>query len=169
MAIEKASMSEIKDAVFQTLINDEELLRLLWYKPKRISGKDPLDPTLPNIMELDEKAYWDIVDERVMLANKVSKIESDPLCRLYIASGRRRANGNPEFANQQIIINTYVHEEYSTDMRSEKIADRILDLLASKNLGSSIGKFNFVKSDPYEAPTQYERFQHVYEYVTWKS
>ena len=169
MAIEKGSMREVIDAVYQILINDEEVLRLLWYKPKRISGKDPLDPSLPNILELDEEAYWDIVDERIMLQPKVSDIVDNPICRLYITSGRRRSLSNNYYiAKQQIIINTYVHEEYLGDMRSESIADRLAQLLALENLSGAIGKLNHVKSDPYEAPTQYQRFQHVYEYTDMK-
>ena len=167
MAIEKGSMREVIGNVYQILINDEQLLRLLKYKPKNKTKVDPLDSTLPNIIDSDD--YWDFVDERILLTNKIDDIESKELCRLYISSGRRRANGNNHLmANQQIVIDCFVHEDYQSDLRSEWILDRLNDLLALENIEGSIGKIDYVKSDPASAPSKYQRYVHYYEYVAWK-
>lgn len=164
MAIEKGSMREAINSIYQILINDEVLLRLLWYLPKGVNNPDPLDPSLPNIKGSD--IYWDIVTDRIMLKNKVSDLENNSLCRLYITSGRRRADGrNYLLSKQQILINTFVHEDYEGDMRSEWISDRIHKLIALERMKGMIGMLDYIKSDPYEAPIQYQRYVHVYEYT----
>ncbi|MCM3387331.1 hypothetical protein M3649_04180 [Ureibacillus chungkukjangi] len=163
MAIEKGSMREVIGNVYQRLINDEELLRLLWYKPRNSVNKDPLDTSLPNIIDSDD--YWDIVNERVLLTNKTDDLEGKELCRLYISSGQRRANGRNDYmATQRIIIDSFVHEVYQGDLRSEWILDRLLQLLALEYVEGSLGKFDYVKSDPANAPSQYQRFVHYFEY-----
>lgn len=167
MAIKQGSMREAINSFYKIIINDEILLRLLFYLPKDGINKDPLDPSLPNVKEMDD--YWDIVNDRIMLTNKVSDLQTKEICRLYITSGRRRADGrNYLMSRQQIIINSFVHESYTTDMRSEWISDRLNDLLALEHMDGVIGRLDFVKSDPYEAPIQYQRYIHVYEYSSSK-
>ena len=168
MAIEKGSMREAINSVYQILVNDEELLRLLWYLPKRITGVDPLSPTIPNIKTMSN--YWDIVEQRIMLVEKINDLEETPLCRLYITAGRRRGVfSNYLLATQEIAINLYTHEDYEVDMRSVWISDRINELLAlQKDVNGVIGQIDYVAGNPRVAPIQYKRYEHIYEYTTGK-
>lgn len=167
MAINQGSMRDDLDNVFQVLINDEELMRLLWYKPKRFTKVDPLDKSLPNVTEMNE--YWDIVDERVLTVGKINDLEKKPICRLFITLGRRKPdNNNYYLAKQEIVISIFVHEEYEWDMRLGGISDRITKLLALKEV-AGMGKFDYVDGRPYAAPLQYLQYVHVFEYSTAKT
>lgn len=167
MAIEKGSMREVLNSVYQKLINDEELLRLLWYLPKSRVNKDPLDKTLKNVKTLPE--YWDIVNERILLTEKVDDIANNQLCRIYITSGRRRPNGvSYMVANQQIKLRIFVHESYGQDLRLDWISDRISELLTLEHLVGAIGKLDYVGGNPLNAPLQYTGYEHIFEYATGK-
>lgn len=176
MAIEQGSMREVINNIYQVLINDEILLRLLWYKPKRETGKDPLDgiepltdpPTLPHVKDM--ATYWDIVDERVMLAEKVNDLVEKPICRLYISPGRRRGLfNNYLLASQEIVISVYVHEDYEVDMRSAWISDRINELIVLEYVKGTMNKrFEFVAGNARVAPIQYSKFELIFEYTTSK-
>jgi hypothetical protein len=167
MAIEQGSMRQVINNIYQILIKDEELMRLLYYFPKNANNLDPLDVGLPNIINSDE--YWDIVDERIMLAEKTTDLELKPLCRLYISQGRRRpVFNNYLLTTQEIMISVYTHEDYEKDMRNAWISDRINELLALEYIAGSIGKFDYFGGNPRVANTGYKRFDHVYEYATKK-
>lgn len=168
MAIEQGSMRQVINNVYQILIKDEELLRLLYYHPKSSVNKDPLDILLPNIKGLDN--YWDIVDGRIMLAEKSFDLETLPLCRIYISAGRRRPVFNSYLlVTQEIMISVYTHENYEKDMRSAWISDRINELIALEYIEGSLSfKMEYVGGNPRVAPAQYKRYDHVYEYVTSK-
>ena len=167
MAIKQGSMREDLNNVFQILINDEQLMRLLWYKPKRFTKVDPLDESLPNVTELDE--YWDIVDERVLTVGKINDLEKKPLCRIFVTLGRRKPDSRSYYlAKQEIVISIFVHEEYEWDMRLGGISDRITDLLSLKDI-TGMGKFDYAGGRPYDAPIQYVQYVHVFEYSTTKS
>lgn len=168
MAIKKGSMREVIDGIYQLLINDEELMRLLWYKPKRIDGIDPLSSTLLDVKDMGN--YWEIVDERIMLAEKVNDLIEKPICRLYITSGRRRGVfDNYLLATQEIVITVYVHEDYESDMRSAWISDRINELIALEHVDGILGsRVEYVAGNARVAPIQYSRYEHIYQYVTGK-
>lgn len=167
MAIKKGSMREVINEFFTILRNDKVLMRLLWYFPEEITDVDPLDKTLPEITDLAE--YWDIVNQRIMLAEKVDDLEENPVCRLYISSGRRRGVfNNYLLATQEINITIYVHEDYESDMRSEWISDRINELIALEHVQGSIGRIDYVAGNARVAPIKYTRYDHIYEFVTGK-
>jgi len=167
MVIKKGSMREVINSVYQKLINDEELLRLLWYLPKSRIHKDPLDKTLKNVKTLPE--YWDIVNDRIVLSEKVLDIADEKLCRILISSGRRRSNGvSYVVANQQVRIRIFVHEDYALDMRLEWILDRVSELLTMEYLNGAIGKFEYIAGNPLPAPPQYSGYEHIFEYATSK-
>lgn len=167
MVIKKGSMREVISSINDILINDEDLLRLLWYYPEEISGTDPLDTSLLNVKDMAN--YWDIVNERIMLAEKVDDLVVNPICRLYISSGRRRGVfNNYLLATQEILITIYVHEDYEFDMRSEWISDRINELLVLEHVQGSIGRIDYVAGNARVAPIKYTRYDHIFEYVTGK-
>lgn len=167
MAIKNGSMREVFNEFFTILRNDKVLMRLMFYLPKEITGNDPLDPTLLEVTEMAD--YWDIVNDRIMLAEKVDDLVEKPICRLYISSGRRRGVfNNYLLATQEINITIYVHEDYETDMRSEWISDRINELIALEHVSGSIGRIDFVAGNPRVAPIGYSRYDLIFEYTTGK-
>lgn len=160
-------MREVINSIFNILINDEQLLRLLWYKPKSKTGNDPLDSSLPNILEMND--YWDIVNHRIMLVDKINDLEADPLCRIYISAGRRKPKfENYLMATQEIGISILTHEDYEVDMRSIWISDRLNELLSLEYITGAIGRLDYKSGSPYDAPLQYRQYTHVYEYTTDK-
>lgn len=167
MTIKKGSMREVISGINNILINDEELLRQLWYLPKDVTGTDPLDTTLLDVKSLAN--YWDIVNQRIVLAEKVDDLEEKPICRLYISSGRRRGVfNNYLLATQEIVITIYVHEDYELDARTESISDRISELLALEYIDGAIGRIDYVGGNPRVAPISYKKYEHIYEYTTSK-
>lgn len=164
MTIEQGTMRQVIRAVFQKFNSDETLMRLLKYYPESATNPDPLDPSLPNIIGSTE--YWDIVNERILLTEKVSDLVRKSLCRIYITSGKRTPHIDSYLvASQQININVFVHEDYGSDMRLEWINDRINNLLTLERLDGMMGTFNYVRGNPYEAPLQYRRYTNTYQYL----
>lgn len=168
MSIEKGSMREVVSHIYRILIQDEELMRLLYYYPQSANHPDPLSEENPDI--IGSETYWDIVEDRVLLAEKYSDIINKDICRLYITQGRRRpVFGNYLLATQEIMISIYTHENYETDMRSAWIADRINELIALTDIDGMLGdKLEYVAGNPRVAPIMYKRYDTLYEYTTGK-
>lgn len=166
MTLKQGSMREAIDNIYQALINDEELLRLLYYLPKSAKNPSPLSDNLDNIIGSDK--YWDIVDDRIMISEKTSDLIDREICRIYIASGRRRpVYNNYLMAKQEVIISVYTHLDFDADGRQEWIADRINELIALERI-SGIGMLDYVKGDPYVAPRQYKNYRHIYQFTIGK-
>ena len=166
--IKKGSTPTFFRAIYQTLIADEELMRLLTYLPRGYDKNgnynefDPLDERLPNIVDSESEEYWKLVDERILLGEKTSDLLESKLCRIYIYEGRRR----PVFksylvARQEVNIDIFIHESYDKDLRITRISDRINELVALEHI-AGFGKFEYVAGNPREAPTHYRRFLHQY-------
>lgn len=168
MAIKQGSMREVVSNIYQLLINDEQLLRLLWYKPQQLDGIDPLDPALLNVKDMAD--YWDIVNNRIMLAEKENDLVNEPICRLYISAGRRRpVFNNYLLATQEIVISMYIHEDFEMDMRSAWISDRINELIALEYVeGAMNQRMEFVAGNARVAPIQYRRYDLIFEYTASK-
>lgn len=169
MSIKKGSVRDAYNSIYTAFREDEELMRLLYYPPKDSKNLDPLDKRLPNITEMELGDYWDIVEERIRLAEKTSDLEDKPLCRIYISLGRRRPIfGNYMLVTQEVLVSVYTHEMFEKDSRNEWILDRINELLVSEKLQGMIGKVEYAGGDPYVAPAQYKNYRHRYRYTDSK-
>ncbi|WP_243357250.1 hypothetical protein [Bacillus litorisediminis] len=149
-----------------TLQNDETLLRLLYYPPKDLSQNtpDPLDPSLPNILEMDISKLWEIRDKHILFVPKTDDLTGNKLCRVYLYAGRRIPSRNYLIADQEVIIDTLCHTSYeSVDLRSMRISDRINELLVSERI-TGIGRIDYVDGRQINAPLDYVGFQNVYEF-----
>jgi len=168
VAIKQGSMRQVVNNIYQILINDEELLRLLYYFPKSSIYLDPLDEELENIK--DKEDYWDIVADRAILAEKSTDLINKAICRIYITQGRRRpVFGNYLLATQEVMISVYTHEEYELDMRSAWISDRINELIVSEYIeGTMSNKLEYAGGNPRVTVKGYKKFDHTYEYTTSK-
>ena len=164
--LEVNRMADMINKITAILIQDETLLRLLYYPPKSAKYPDPLDPSLPDMK--DREDVWEIIDDRILNVTKVSDLEDYDKCRVMVTAERRRpVFGNYLMANQGILISVVAHENYEKDGRIARISDRINDLLVHEYVGA-IGKIDYVKGDPRVAPRLYYRYDHVYEYQTMK-
>lgn len=172
--IKKGSTVEFFNNIYQKLINDEELLRLLTYLPNGYDSEgnfnlDPLDESLPTLVPnfetaTDEEieAYWSLVNERVVLGEKTSDLESKSICRIYISEGRRRPVYNDYLmATQEVSIAIYIHETFDKDMRISRISDRIYELIALENI-AGFGKLEYQAGNPFEAPRHYRMYEHLF-------
>lgn len=165
--IKQGSTTSFFNLIYQELIKDEELLRLLVYLPQGYDALnkyhvDPLDESLPNLVDFDSDDYWALTEERIVLGEKTSDLLEQKICRIYIYEGRRRpVFGNYAHATQEVNIDVYVHEEYDKDLRISRIGDRLNDLLALERI-AGYGKLEYKAGNPREAPTHYRRFLHQY-------
>lgn len=150
------------------LINDETLLRLLYYKPQNRLD-DPLSLTKSNILDMANK--WDIIDDRIVSAPKFEDLETgtEPKCRLlfYPAYGRS-TNNNYLFSNQEYKFEIYVHFDYQIDKRLEWISDRINELMFNQRI-TGHGKVEFKDRRDVSAPKNYLGFRLIYEFLSGNS
>lgn len=168
MTLKKGSTRDAINNIYQVLISDEELLRLLYYKPKSARNPDPLSDELPNILDKDISELWDFRDERIVQAEKTSDLVDKEICRMYVSMGRRRGRfDNDRLVNQEVIIGVFTHESYD-DLRQEWIMDRINELIALERFNSTYGRLEYVAGDPRVAPRFYSSFIHVYRFVDGK-
>lgn len=173
MTIKKGITVEFFNAIYQKLITDEELLRLLNYSPTGYDSEnnynpDPLDESLPNLFDKESEEYWKMIEERIVLGEKTSELLEQKLCKIYIYEGRRR----PVFesylmATQEVNIDVFIHESFDRDLRISRISDRINELIALE-LIAGIGKLEYKAGNPREAPTHYRRYLHQYSMTVSK-
>lgn len=167
MSVEQGSMRQVFLEIYRILTEDEVLMRLLYYLPEDAHNPDPLSDELENIQ--DRPDIWDIRKDRVMRSDKISDIEGDPKCRIYIYPEKRRSRwGNYLVADQGISLSIFVHESFLVDGRMEWISDRLYKLLSLERIKGSIGMLEYVKGDPWTAPRQYSQYRHVFQFTTSK-
>lgn len=146
------------------LIADEELMRLLFYKPagydidSQTQILDPLDEALPNIVDTDSDDYWELVKDRIRKGDKRTNINDDSKCIIYLQEGRERSIwGNAFQVEQDVILSILIHEDYEDDYRMSRIRDRVFELLIHRKGMAGFGKFESVGSDPRDAPKGFRR------------
>lgn len=149
---------------------DEELNRLLYYPPENMFSDppvlDPLDSSLPNVLELDED--WAIRDDTIMTIAKADDLENKALCRVYIYAGRRNPQSqNYAAAHQELIIDVLCHSEFEKDLRSMRISDRVNQLLVHERI-TGLGKMDYSQGSPISAPNNYIGYRHIYSFGATK-
>lgn len=155
--------------IIKYLKSDEELLRLLYYPPENGNDVvDPLDVSLPNIMDKDIEEKSEIINKRIMKSNKFKDLENDSICRLYVYAGNRRPNSNYLSADQEIVIDIICHSDFENgDLRSTRISDRLNQLFCQEHL-VGIGKMDYVVGRQINAPYEYTGYQVIFTYCTFK-
>lgn len=157
--------------IIKYLKSDEELNRLLYYSPEDVGNDvlDPLDESLPNIMDMDLEVKSEIINKRIMKSSKYKDLENDKICRLYVyAGGRRPSNSNYASANQELVIDILSHSDFeNADLRSLRISDKLNQMLSQSRL-VGIGQMDFVGARQINAPYEYVGYQVIFEYSTFK-
>lgn len=150
---------------------DEELLRLLYYPSADLVKQipDPLDPSLPNLLQIDEDTIWNIRNSRICFSSKNNDLPPDePFARIYLYAGRRRADGNYLMADQELFIDIFVQDDWeNADLRSARISDRLNELLVLNRI-TGIGKMDYKNGQPLNSPSDYVAYRHVFEFAEFK-
>lgn len=150
--------------IYKVLIDDEILLRYLHYIPtSRID--DPLDESKGNIMDKDIDTLWEIIDDVIVPAPKISDLVDTQKSRLLVYAGYGRGtNSNYLFSNQDYEIDIFVHADTQTmDFRMEKIHDRVIELLFNKNV-TGVGKLLFKGRQPINAIKDYFGYKMIFTF-----
>lgn len=164
--LRQGSMRKFINNIWTVLRTDEELMRLLHYKPADYhKGRlDPLDKSLPDIVDDSEK-YWDLVENLIITGTKSSDIQENGICRIYLYAGRRRPRfGNFLVSDQEVVVDLFVHESFDRDDRLNWISDRINELLALESFGS-YGKLEYAAGNSRVAPIGYSKYEHLFTFV----
>lgn len=168
-SLEKGSMRLFFNNIYTKLRTDEELMRLLHYHPyDYYEGiPDPMDESLPDIVD-DSPEYWDKVYNHIVQGTKTSEIQEKGICRLYLYAGRRRPRfGNYLIADQEVIVDIFVHELFDKDDRMNWITDRINHLIALEHI-AGYGMLDFVAGNPRVAPIGYSKYEMIYKFAESK-
>jgi hypothetical protein len=158
-------MRQTIDDIFDCLVSDESLIRLLHYLPKNdvVSLPDPLSSKLPNILD-DLESQWKVIDEHVKLSPKSSDLVDKDICRIYIHLGNRipYSSGSFKMATQEIHIDILTHESFEIDSRIARICDRINELLIHNRI-TGLGMVEYVRGLPHPAPQTYSGYRQTYK------
>lgn len=155
--VKKGSMREVVANVFTILRKDEELMSILALTPEQLDAGYVIN------MNEDTEEYWELVDRHIKVTENSTNIEEEAVCRLYIYPGRRRPVFNNYLrAKQELIVDVFVHERFSADMRLEWINDRINELLALEYINGSFGKLDYAQGNGWVAPLGYTKYQHMF-------
>lgn len=171
--------------------NDENLLRLLWYKSKsydddifQITTERPritvpwttdhkLDTTVPWVESVEDPGKMaEIIDSIIISTMKYTDLTTTPTqkCRLCFSLGNRGNTNNPRLAYQEMVFNIYVHTEIDkVDYRLAKICDYLTRLIAKNNRIIGTDKVVERLARPFSINSdEYIGYQFVYEFGSTK-
>lgn len=153
--------------IFKVLRNDEQLLRLLHNEPKNISKKipDPLDSSLPNILDKPPLELTQLKNKLIMSVPKDDDLIKDRKCVIFAYLGDRYSDRrNYVMANQYIMFDVFCHVDFENgDFRSSRIGDRLNHLFALEHV-TGFGKVDFERVRIINrVPSQFVGYQYVYE------
>lgn len=145
------------------LIEDEKLLRLLYYPPTNLRNEqpNPLSDDLENI--LDREDVWDIRDKHILLTSKSDDLVESEICRIYVYPGKIRPSlKNFTTMKQELVVDIFCHYRYERDLRMMSITDRLSDLLFNERI-HGLGKIDYRNGYDFNSPKGYQAYRHIYE------
>ncbi|MDT0700435.1 hypothetical protein [Staphylococcus chromogenes] len=159
-----SNRGDIKQKFINVMKNDEHLLRLLHYNPldENENFVDYTDENLPNITELPEDEYDEIIFDHIRTSQKTDDIEEYKKTVVFIYYGKSKAKfGNHSLVDREIIFQILSHNDFSFADRIEEICDRLDALFVNKNI-AGLGKTRLANSFPREAPKEYLAYEQKY-------
>lgn len=155
----------IINSTYNLLIENEELLRLLYYPPQVTTNDlSPLDKKLGDLTTIKDSDYWSIVDNHIMRTSKSDDLEEKSLCRIYLYSGKIRASTrNFRGSKQEIILDVFVNYDYESDQRMEWITEVLSDILMESRVSGGLGVVDYGRGYDFNAPKGYQAYRHIYE------
>lgn len=153
-------------SIHDLLINDEDLLRLLYYPPTSLRNQqpDPLSDELENVLDMELDKIWDIRDHHIPLSSKDDDLVGNELCRIYLYPGKIRPSLNNFMTmKQEIVVDVFCHYSYiEADQRMMMITDRLSDLLFNERV-HGLGKIDYRNGYDFNAPKGYQSYRHIFE------
>ena len=129
---------------YHSLVNDEKLLRLLYYMPKDIED-DPLDPLKMNVSQLPEKDR--ILQNVLVIGDKTSDLALETnTCRICFYTGSRmpqksylktinQFTDNPYSSTQQYIFDIYTPASANNiDFRLDWLGEVLNEVLFQEDI-----------------------------------
>ncbi|MED4552843.1 hypothetical protein ACU64V_07225 [Lysinibacillus capsici] len=128
---------------YHSLINDEILLRLLYYIPKDQSD-DPLDELKVNVSQLPENDR--ILSNLIVIGDKTEDLTPESNCRICLYTGPRlpqknylksvnQYTDNPYSSTQQYIFDIYTPiSTNNIDFRLDKLGEVLNEILFQKDI-----------------------------------
>lgn len=159
-----SNRGDIKQKFINVMKNDEHLLRLLHYNPLDDNENfvDFTDENLPNITELPEDEYDEIIFDHIRTSQKTDNIEEYKKTVVFVYYGKSKAKfGNYSLVDREIIFQILSHNDFSFAGRIEEICDRLDALFVNKNI-AGLGKTRLANSFPREAPKEYLAYEQKY-------
>lgn len=135
----------------KVLKSDSDLWKLLYYRSSSLSD-DPLNK--PDVLSLPPEERKKIMDLRLKHSPTTDDMALDDnkngICRLiFFPKKRKPQNQNYFVANQDIVIEIYVHKSFNDiDLRLSRITDRINKLFSNERI-TGLGKVEFVDGDSF--------------------
>ncbi|MBX6361879.1 MAG: hypothetical protein IRZ03_17605 [Acidobacterium ailaaui] len=154
--------TDLMEKFYSVLVNDEQLLRYLYYHPTNYSD-DPLSPTKADVTTMPNT--WDIRRNLIKKSKVVDDLNVDTnINRILVFPGKRRPQyNNYLFASQLVVIDSLVRiKDDDIDCRQSKINDRINDLVFDERIGG-VGKVSFKDGDQIGAPPGFVGYRLIYE------
>lgn len=162
--------------VYNKLIKDEELLRLLYYTNKEVydysninDPKHPLNPSRDNILDKTDAEKWEIIYDLIKMTYTVDGLDVNKKNRVCIYSGRRTPDGQRSYlvSKQSIFLDIYTPPVFdNSDFRMSWIVDRINELLFNDELESGVSNLGFKDGGKIETPDfGYNGYRLMYHFV----
>lgn len=144
-------------ALGQALTGDEELLRILHYVPE-FDGDDPLDEEKPSLLDNDDiDAKWALINKHIKSTPRTDDLDAEPIGRVLFFMGRRSNSSNPEFDDQDVVLDVLMHEDFSKNYQLEMAVDYLIKTFNGRQLGrfdrprdqkAGFGRFKFSGGEP---------------------
>ncbi|MGE7916532.1 hypothetical protein [Lysinibacillus xylanilyticus] len=128
---------------YHSLVNDEKLLRLLYYMPKdQHDDHDPLDGLKMDVSQLPEKDS--ILNNLIVIGDKTSDLASETnICRICLYTGPRmpqkndlpQLTDNPYSSTQQYVFDIYTPISVNTiDFRLDWLGEALNEVLFQEDV-----------------------------------
>lgn len=160
------NMRENLIKVHSKLANNEELLRLLYYRPANAID-DPFDPMKENVLDKPNSEKWEIIEDVIAKTENLDGMDEEKKCRvLMYLSTRRSSRGNYWVSDQDLVLDVVVHKDFDNkDFRMAWISDKINEVLFNQHV-DSMGKLAFGGGNPLSGlPNGYVGFRLVYSFT----
>lgn len=126
------SFKESLMAFYSIMINDEQLLRLLYYKADHLEDDVLLiSDRRPNI--IGSSSWPSIVENHIKRTPKTNDLVEEKICRILIEPFKRKSPSIKYISEQGVLVSVLTHLDYD-DFRLEAICDRVDDLFANKKI-----------------------------------
>ena len=160
------NMRENLIKVYTKFASNEELLRLLYYRPAN-NDDNPFSPSKENVLDKPATERWKIIEDVIAKTNNLDGMDEDRKCRILVyLSNRNSDRGNYWVSNQDLVIDVAVHRDFDDkDFRLAWICDKVNEILFNNHV-DSMGKLKFSGGNPLNGfPNGYVGYRLTYSFT----